>query len=354
MNFSETYQRLNAPIAPSPALIERTLAGTRRHRPPLRRLAAMAAAAAVLLATPALAAQTEPGYQLLYMISPAAAQFFQPVQQSCTDNGVTMEVAAVRIEGDTAQAYITLSGDTVDAGCDLFDSTSFHLPFDQSGHCEYAGYNEETRTAAFLCTTKTLDGSPIPTGGKMTFSVGCFLTGKAEQLGAEIPLELADCAGVPMSLDRGQFFPTGGSVFNDQTRTPMDALRVLVPGSALASPAEGLTVTAAGYVDGLFHVQLCRGDAAQLDNHGWLYLMNKSGERLQNLYTVTFSASPDTPDREDYDEFVFDISRETLADCTLIGDLWTSAARVDGNWRVTFPLQDTSSGAQPAEAESGR
>mgnify|MGYP001076485067 CR=1 FL=1 len=57
------------------------------------------------------------------------------------------------------------------------------------------GYDEEARTAAFLCTAKTMDGSPIPTAGKMTFSAGCFLTGKSEQTDVEIPLRLKDYAG---------------------------------------------------------------------------------------------------------------------------------------------------------------
>ena len=39
---------------------------------------------------------------------------FQPVQRSCTDQGVTMEVVGVRVEDDTAQAWITLTGGTVD------------------------------------------------------------------------------------------------------------------------------------------------------------------------------------------------------------------------------------------------
>lgn len=353
MNFSETYRRLNAPIVPSPALVEKALAKTHRRRPPLRRLAAMAAAVAVLLATPALAAQTEPGYRLLYAVSPAAAQLFQPVRRSCTDNGVTMEVAAVRIRGDTAEAYITLSGEAVDGGCDLFDSASFHLPFDQSGHCEYAGYDEESHTAAFLCTTQTMDGSPIPTGGKMTFSVNCFLTGKTGQEAVNIALEPAEYAAeaAAMAPDSAGFAFTGGSV--SDSRIPLDSTQVLVPGPALTSPAEGLTVTAAGYAEGLFHVQLCRGDATQLDNHGWLYLTDDAGEPVHPLYTVSFTSAPGAPDRRDYQEFVFDVPREALADCTLTGDLWTSAARVDGNWRVTFPLLDTFSDAEQVDIAGG-
>lgn len=41
MSFSETYVKLNEPIAPSPGLIEKTLANTRRRVFPLRRLAAV-------------------------------------------------------------------------------------------------------------------------------------------------------------------------------------------------------------------------------------------------------------------------------------------------------------------------
>ena len=178
MNFSKTYRRMNEPVGPSPDLIRKTLSHPDRHRLPLRRLAAAAAVAAVLLATPALAVWSETGYAVLYRIAPAVAQFFQPVQEACTDSGITMEVAAVRVEGDTAQAYIVLSGGPVDATTDLFDSWSFHLPFDQTGRCERVAWDEATGTVTFLCTVKTMDGSPIPTGGKMTFSVRQLLTGK--------------------------------------------------------------------------------------------------------------------------------------------------------------------------------
>ncbi|WP_295740600.1 DUF4179 domain-containing protein [uncultured Oscillibacter sp.] len=291
----------------------------------------------------------------LYAISPAAAQFFQPVQRSCTDNGVTMEVAAVRIGGDTAEAYITLSGEAVDGACDLFDSYNFHLPFDRVGCCQRVGYDEESRTAAFLCTAKTMDGSPIPTGGKMTFSVDGFLTGKTKQTDVEIPLRLKDYAGdaAAMAPDSAGFAFTGGGISDDRSRPLLDSTRVLVPGETLAVPAERLTVTAAGYVDGLFHVQVCRGNASQLDNHGWLWLSDGDGNPVESLYVVYFTASPDMPDRRDYQEFVFEVSRETLTDCALLGDLSTAAARVDGRWRVTFPLLDTFSDAELAEVAEG-
>lgn len=148
--FSETYRTMNERINPSPALKAETLSRTRR-RPFPRRIVLIAAVLAVCLATPALAAQTEPGYRLLYTVSPAAAQFFQPVRMSCTDSGVTMEVVSVSVEGDTARAYVSLTGEAVDSTCDLYDSWDFRLPFDQIGHCEPVNYDEATRTATFLC-----------------------------------------------------------------------------------------------------------------------------------------------------------------------------------------------------------
>ena len=69
MNFQEVYARMNEPLQPSPALVEQVLRRT-KHRRPWRRLAAAAIAAAILLATPALAVRTETGYQLLYRMSP--------------------------------------------------------------------------------------------------------------------------------------------------------------------------------------------------------------------------------------------------------------------------------------------
>lgn len=329
MNFSETYRRMNEPIGPSPDLIRRTLAPARR-RLPLRRLAAAAAAAAVLLATPALAVRTEAGYEMLYQIAPAVAQLFQPVRMSCTDSGVTMEVAAVRVEGDTAQAYITLSGGPVDAAADLFDSYSFHLPFDQSSHCERVDWDEAAGAVTFLCTVQTLDGSPIPAGDKMTFSVRQLLTGKQALKDVAVDLDLADCAGEAETAQ-------GYSVSGGEGGNPM-----LLPGDVLAEPVPGLPVTAAGYADGLFHVQLCRGDASVSDSHARLWLEDAAGEKLP-CAGISYFTGETGEGRMDYMDFVFDVPPEDLAGCTLHGDFYTADTLTEGHWQVTFPLEDTRS-----------
>ena len=350
--FPETYRRMQSSIVPSPGLTAAALAKTRCRGFPLRRLAAVAAAAALCIATPALAAQTEPGYQLLYAVSPAAAQFFQPVRRSCTDNGVTMEVISVHVEGSAAQAYIALSGEIVDGTTDLFDSYDFHLPFDQIGHCQPVDYDAAAHTATFLCTTETISGKPIPTGGKMTFSLGCFLSGKETAEDMAVPLTLADCThqaetastwSDPSEKTDGAYYRTGGSYDSDQGEALFQTVPVLRPGEPLAEPVSGLSVTAAGYAEELFHVQLCRGDATKLDNHGWLWLEDGHGNRLEPLCTVGFyhDAQGETNDRVDYTEFLFDVSPAQLGGYTLRGDFVTASTLTRGNWRITFPLENT-------------
>ena len=68
------------------------------------------------------AAGTEPVYSILYALSPALAQQFQPIQKSCVSNGIRMEVVSARLEGSTAQLYLTmqdLEGDRLDESCDF-------------------------------------------------------------------------------------------------------------------------------------------------------------------------------------------------------------------------------------------
>ncbi|CAN4023426.1 DUF3021 domain-containing protein, partial [Dysosmobacter welbionis] len=191
------------------------------------------------------------------------------------------------MEGDTAQAYIVLSGGPVDATTDLFDSWSFHLPFDQTGRCERVAWDEATGTVTFLCTVKTMDGSPIPTGGKMTFSVRQLLTGKKAMEGVTVDLKLTNYAQeAETALTWGADPPAAGVrepevTYYSATGGSGDLASVMLqPGEVLAEPAEGLPITAAGYADGLFHIQLCRGDASRTDNHAFLWMEDADGREF--------------------------------------------------------------------------
>lgn len=180
--FKETYRRLNDIIQPDKALV------------------------AAVLTVPVLAASVEPVYELIYLVSPSAAQFFVPVQKSDTNKGIKMEVVSADIRGDTARIYITMQdliGDRVDETIDLYDSYDIRLPFDGTGFCEKVGYDPNTRTETFLITIKT-DGQKIA-GKKITFSVGMFLSDKHVYDDIQIPVDLCTDFSKSENPDGGSF-----------------------------------------------------------------------------------------------------------------------------------------------------
>lgn len=309
----------------------------RRH--PVRRWCAAAACLCLVfcLAVPVMAASIPTAYELLYAVSPATAQFFKPVELSCEDNGIRMEVTAAYIHDDTAQIYITMQDleDTrVDETMDLFDSYAIHTPFACTGHCDLAGYDPDTRTATFLITIQQWNTQEI-TGDKLTFSVREFLSGKETWQGVLADVSLEDAAE---NADTQTVEPRGLS--GDDALAAAGTQIVLQPAGDLASPTDGVTLTGMGYVDGRLHVQVHYADILTTDNHGSLSLLHReSGQMLSCAASVAFFDEEGTGSYEDY---IFpDVPADALGDYALYGEFVTSRGAVKGNWSVTFPLENT-------------
>ena len=109
MTFREKYNAMQRDVRPDAPLLQRTRAAAQKAPARPRRLRPLIALAAVLVclalavpafAMPALAADPS-GYALLYSISPAAAQFFKPVNRSDEDNGIRLTVDSVYLHSDT-------------------------------------------------------------------------------------------------------------------------------------------------------------------------------------------------------------------------------------------------------------
>lgn len=105
--FQNDYRKMNEKIMPGVELRERVMekVGPSRHAR-FRVTAVAAALALVVLAMPVMA-----GYM------PDMAVRFRPVMESCTVDGIRMEVAAASVHGATAEVYISfedLQGDRVD------------------------------------------------------------------------------------------------------------------------------------------------------------------------------------------------------------------------------------------------
>jgi len=253
------------------------------------------------------------------------------------ETGIRMEVTAAYIHENTAEIYLSLedlTGTSFDETVDLFDSYRLHTPFDCTGHCQLASYDPDTHTATFLVTLEQWDRQSIE-GEKLTFSVQKLLSGKKTWEGT---LDGVDLGGSltsatqtvqPRGLSGDLLGSDGGK-----------SVTVLKPGDAIASPVDGVTLTGIGYVDGRLHVQVYYADIPKTDNHGSISLVNReTGEQIECDGSAAFFDDAGTGSYEDY---VFTgIEADALDTYALYGMFVTSAGPVEGNWSVTFSLENT-------------
>jgi hypothetical protein len=192
----------------------------------------------------------------------------------------------------------------------------------------------------FLVTLEQWDDRNI-TGDKLTFRVRQLLSKKQTFEGVVEGIFLADASANPQTQ---KFLLSGSSgqapalqYENDPDRTPFTALEPVGP---LANPVPGVTVTAMGYVAGALQIQVHYADILRTDNHGRLFLQNRyTGELIGPDYAFSLRDKQKTGS---YEEYVFsNVSPEELENYVLYGDFITAAPAIEGDWRITFPLETT-------------
>ena len=138
------------------------------HKLKKRIISITAAALLILSPLPVMTAfGADTAYQILYQITPAAAQTFKPVQKTCEDQGIEMTVISAERNGSEASVYLAMhdtTGTCPDGKWDLYDSYRINVPRDITGHCSFSEYDADTHTAYFVVHLETMDGSPMPDG----------------------------------------------------------------------------------------------------------------------------------------------------------------------------------------------
>lgn len=340
--FRERYQSLHAGAEPGEELIADTIRraaryGERRRPVWKRRLCAAAAAAAFVLCGLPLAAASDFGYTLMHAVAPSATQFFTPVRRTDDDQGIRMEVESAYIHGDTAEIYVSfqdLEGNRIDGTTDLYDSYSINRPFPGTGGCIPQDFDAETGKARFLLLL-TEWGSRGIEGKKITFSVRELLCGKRVYDDIAIPLDLAG-VGEAERIIEAEF--VGG---NPPEGTAPDGeepvwMRVLEPGEPWDEfPVDGIALTGIGYIDGRLHIQTVVTDPEAYDNHGFFTLLDGDGNAAEDPRMQYFRR-----DGMEYMESIFDVPQAELSRYRLFGWFQTGGELIQGNWRVTFPLEN--------------
>lgn len=311
------------------------------HQPQIRHSGvkkfAIAAAAVLCIAAP-LPAMTAFGsdtaYHLLYAAVPSVAQVFKPVQKSCEDNGVRMEVISASIEGDKASFYISIQSDEIDETVDLYDSYHINCPFDSVGHVSFSEFDENTNTAYFMVNIETMNGEKIPSG-KVTFSVRELIFNKHKFEGAIDGIDLSEVPENPPTMKEVNY--RGHS---SKYETDISDYSYLIPSDEpLAVPADGVSLTGIGYINGKLHIQTYYEDILKADNHGSVYLVDENGNRFDDDEDFVDVSFWDDEGKGSYDEKIFSIDYNELENYSLMGCFYTSNGYKSGDWEVTFRMK---------------
>lgn len=282
-----------------------------------------------------LAATNENVYEMLYRISPGIAQKLKPVNVSCMDKGIEMNVVAAEIKDEKADILVSIhdtTGKRIDETVDLFDSYSIHTPYDQMGSCSLAYYDEETKTATFLIQIEQMKHQLIP-GDKITFSVGQMLTGKKHFTTQLSQINLCELPQITDYLENVS--SRGGSGSSEE----LDNMKLLKPDEMNTEVIDsGVHITGYGLIDDELHIQIRYDDIHYTDNHGYPYLVDEQGNQIIEKANVSFW---DEEYKNSFQEYIFALPDNGLEPYTVWGEFWTSNSDslIEGEWQVTFPVE---------------
>ena len=326
----------------------------RRARFTPKKIVALAAALVLLFVCVIPVAATpvsRPAYDLVYAVAPALAQRLKPVRRSDVKNGIRMEVVAAEIKNDDAEilvAFQDLQGDRIDAGTDLFDSYSIRTPYDSAGTCRFERFDPVSGVAVYTVLLKNMNGEKYRSS-KITFSVRELLTHKTTAKSLTLPLTPAAVSRTP-ALQPAENYRGGSCADTPEFKEKLNTNNLRQLGSMLAAdPAneapvtDGVALTAAGYTDGHLRIQLRYTDILRTDNHGFLWLEDADGNRLQPVFSESFwtkaHLNNGAGNNDSIEEYVFEIAEDKLADYTVKGDFTTCEDLIRGDWEITFPLE---------------
>lgn len=288
------------------------------------------------VSVPVLAATVDPIYQMLYRISPSLAQMLKPVQLSCEDNGIKMEVISAAVYENEAAIHISLQDMTdqnrIDESTDLFDSYHINRDFDSSASCSKVSFDKETGIATFLITISQWNDEEIG-GDKITFFFTQFLSNKSEFEGELTELDLKTVTEAKETQKPESLRGGSGKDLDYESRLDLEYL-IPVQGGIL-SPVDGATITNIGFIDNKLHIQLYFENISSYDNHGYVAMYDKEGNRAES-YHFSFW---DNKKVGSYDEIIYDITPEEIDNYHAFGYFVTCKSLTEGYWQVTFPLE---------------
>ncbi|MDE7221087.1 MAG: hypothetical protein K2O45_15955 [Oscillospiraceae bacterium] len=337
------YKQAMDALVLSPEAETHILTCLRRPKHRIRFRPAAIAAAVLLLALGATAAA---GGVALHELPAAIIQSLQPVRLSDTDQGISMTVQSAAVEDGVFTAYITMTderdGDRLAQGVSLYDSYRIGTPYGagmMSFGCQPLGYDEFSKSYGYLVTIRAKDnaGQTIDfPKRKFTFSVRQLMLGQ-DRTKPELSLDWDTLPARPRTQQKYCF---GGSYiegYEPAQQSFGSMVDFLQPGTMDVPVADGVAITAGGFLDGKLHL-LLRYDNTGPDDHGWLQLISPKDGRADVAACVSMAYREE--DGTKYEELIYDITPEDLEGRVLAGEFTTGGYLLNGDWKVTFTIQD--------------
>lgn len=352
--FKEDYKKAYDRIKPDEKNMEKIWMKIKRYgkkRYGMQKWTVAAAFVAVALCVsgvlPAFASRVPDFYKALERVSPEVADLFVPIQKSCSNQGIIMQVEAVDFTESHIRAIISFQDeegtDKIHGPVDLYDAygiKSYSAETTIAG-CSFRTYDSEEDKAYFLLELQTEE---CYTKEKLTFYAR-GLRGNMTSEEREIDLSLLDYGGKTKSMIISGY--SGGTPvapipesFLDTSKAddPRTACWVLDTGEGAACKADDFTITGIAYVDEVLRVQICMGENTYADRHVQPFLVDAMGNERHEDYSVSWSEDEDGM-CYDYYEYWFLGPIEDLESCRMYGIFHNSAEIISGEWSVTFRLE---------------
>lgn len=347
-------------------LHEKTPCSSVSHRKRWPVSAVAAVALAVLLVGTATAAAFGGFDWFIEKFNPTFGEVVEPVEISCEDQGIRMEIIGAQKFDNMAIVYLSLQD--ISGQNRLTEQTDFRDGFNvatcsqaqetdgQGFEVVMGSYSWSQKQLYFDAETNTIYYEfSITADSNTPFSdpleLGSFLIyfDKRDYVNEPISLSLSN-------LTDAKTIPVGESQVWGGTNVPDDLgteLTVLAPGKYASMPhgEDDQWVSNIGIVDGKLHVQIGKVWNEEFgSSDASLSLMTSDGDLIEADYKLMLLGDADDHllGKEDYDdaiykyeEVVFSVDIEKLDTYTLCytGSVYSG---VEGDWNVTVNLSDTS------------
>ena len=363
-----------ADLQGNPFLAQRIMNQERTEQPVMKKKISFAFILAIILllacaATAVAGAFNEDFNTWLYRIWPEAAKALMPVNLSCTDNGIRMEVISAVVDG--TDLYITysmedLEGDRLSTEISpvmyvtsepvYMWEASFEAPIRDQASGKIIFGEHFTYTGNISKSVSVLRGHiPSFASSKETGRIDLFPY--LEQYGSQVKTMAVPEDAVPLTKSNSYDRPAHGPI-------PAD-MHVIDTGSSLEIPlADTVRLSGLGMVDGLLHVQLhyvnhqktvlgqyldtiiYRPDETEVmlsdkDSNVWFDWTYHNPDLLSNeVDLIGWGTQPGDSETPEWVEFIFtaDASALSADQQEFFSSTW-EIIPIQGSWDVAIPVR---------------